>query len=135
MGNLENSVEKSTLNSMDTTNSRDYSIENYGLILRTKKSLKLQCYSFLKNNFLKYILLIMLLQLYQFPTFVFLCQGRNLPPLQQYPNLVHVMVHVCKFFDSSFPILFLTSPCILYLPIMLLNPCTFPPILSLLPRS
>ena len=87
MGNLENSVEKSTLNSMDTTNSRDYSIENYGLILRTKKSLKLQCYSFLKNNFLKYILLIMLLQLYQFPHLCLPLPGEEPPSPPAIPQL------------------------------------------------
>ena len=71
--------------------------------------------------FFKYILLIMLLQLSHsfFPP---------LSPSASYPHsLQHspLLVHVRKFFGFSISYTILTLPLsILYLPIMLLNPCT-----------
>ena len=43
-------------------------------------------------------------------------------------HLVHSMGHECKFFGFSISYTILGIPLsIMYLPIMLLNPCTFPP--------
>ena len=41
------------------------------------------------------------------------------------------MGHTCVIWLLPFPMLFLTSPCLLYQPFMLLTPCTFFPILPL----
>ena len=81
----------------------------------------------------KYILLIMLLQLSHF--FLPFIPLRCVPPLPpSFPlTLAHVhplVVHISSS-ASPFPILFLIFPLsILYLPFMLLVPCTFSPIIS-----
>ena len=66
-------------------------------------------FSLLYNNFFKYILLIMLLQLSHFPSFILLCPAYPLlpafPPFSSCPWVVHI-----NSLASTFPILFLTSP-------------------------
>ena len=75
----------------------------------------------------------MLLQLsHFFLPFIFLHPLPLLPP-RSFPHLSSCpwVTHLSSF-ASPFPILFLTSPCLLCTyPVMLLNPCTFFPILPL----
>ena len=77
---------------------------------------------------MKYILLIMLLQLFQFS----LCPpppGTPFPPvISPPPTYLTSMACACKFFGFSVSYTVLNLPLsILYLPILLLIPCTFYP--------
>ena len=82
------------------------------------------------SNFLKYTLLIMLLQLsHFFSPLYYLPPCTPHPPA--FPHLTSCpwVIRISSL-ASPFPVLFLTSPVDLYLPFMLLIPCTFSPILS-----
>ena len=81
----------------------------------------------------KYILLIMLLQLsHVFLSFIPLCSVPLLPSSNSPPQFMS-LGHTCKFFGFSISYTILNLPLtILYLPIMLLIPCTFFPILPAL---
>ena len=76
--------------------------------------------------FLKYILLIMLLQLSHFPPSLFPSilhhPPTSIPHLSSFPWVVHK-----SSLTSTFPMLVLTSPSLFCRPFMLLIPCTFPP--------
>ena len=72
----------------------------------------------------------LLIKLYSYPTFSHFCSPPPctlLPPAFPSPSLYPWVIHVSSL-ASPFPILFLTSPSILYLPFMLCLPCTFSPI-------
>ena len=59
----------------------------------------------------KYILLIMLLQLSHFPPFIPLCTAQPLPPA--FPSFSSCPWVICiSSLASTFPILFLSSPCL-----------------------
>ena len=79
--------------------------------------------------FLKFILLIVLLQLsHFFLHFIPLCLVPPFPPAFPTPQFMS-MGCTYKFLAPLFPILFLTSPLsIFYLPFMLLILCTFSPL-------
>ena len=72
-------------------------------------------------------LLIMLLQLSHLPTFTPLHPAHPLPPTFPSYSSCPWVIHISSL-ASTFPILFLTSRSIFYLPFMLLILCTFPPL-------
>ena len=84
---------------------------------------------FIPISFLKIYLLIVLLQLSHFPPFTPLHPVHPLPPIFPTPPQFMSMGHTYKFFGFyiSYTILN-TLLSILYLPIMLLSPCTIFPI-------